>query len=399
LEEGIANQKPIARLCAQGWCGVKERFQHGLVIGKFYPPHAGHEYLIRTASDWCEIVTVVAMASSVETIPLSLRVEWLREIFSDRPNVTIAGVMDDEPIDYHDDAVWSAHVGHMLRGIRNANALRTSSFAPKVDAVFTSEQYGDELARRFDAAHVCLDQSRMLYPVSGTAVRKQLTEYWDMLASPVRAHLCQRVVVVGAESTGKTTLAAALAEIFRKRGGVWGRTRWVAEYGREYTANKFAVARAHSADLSQPAPGIEQLQWDSQEFEYIADVQLRRENRATSESSPILICDTDPFATEIWHERYIGSSSSAVNAIAQRMSPRLGYILTSWKDVPFEQDGLRDGEHLREWMHSAFANRLGSAKTPYFVTSGDLLTRVNQCMAWIDERSQSAWRFADPLGS
>ena len=38
---------------------------HGLVIGKFYPLHAGHEHLVTTAADRCDRLTVVAMASSV----------------------------------------------------------------------------------------------------------------------------------------------------------------------------------------------------------------------------------------------------------------------------------------------------------------------------------------------
>jgi HTH-type transcriptional repressor of NAD biosynthesis genes len=377
---------------------VTHRFRHGLVIGKFYPPHAGHEYLIRTASENSAIVTVVAMASSIESIPLSLRVEWLREIFKDWPNVTIVGVMDDEPIDYHNDAIWSAHVAHMQRGVQDADVLRLGKPSAKVDAVFTSENYGEELARRFGAASVCLDQNRALYPVSGTAVRRQPMDCWELLAPCVRAYLCQRVVIVGAESTGKTTLAAALAAKLCERGGVWARTQWVAEYGREYTANKFTIAHEQSAAQSKRVPVIEELQWNSNEFEHVAEIQSQREDVAASDSSPILICDTDAFATETWHERYVGSTSAAVNAIAQRMPRRLGYILTSWKDVPFEQDGLRDGEHIREWMHRTFAKRLSATPTPWMLVEGSTEQRVKACVDWIDERMNSAWQFADPLG-
>jgi HTH-type transcriptional repressor of NAD biosynthesis genes len=377
---------------------MTEQFKHGLVIGKFYPPHAGHEYLIRTASDYCGIVTVVAMASSVESIPLALRVEWLKEIFKDRLNVTIVGVMDDEPIDYHSDAVWSAHVAHMQRGLDEANALRARSQATTVDAVFTSEQYGNELAVRFNAAHVCLDQSRALYPVSGTAIRRQPADYWDLLAPCVRAFLCQRVVIVGAESTGKTTLAAALVARLRQRGGVWARTQWAAEYGREYTANKFAVAQALAGAQRMPIPKVEELRWHSAEFEAIANAQIQLEHRSASSSSPILVCDTDAFATEIWHRRYVGSISSAVAALSQSMPIRLGYILTRWRDIDFEQDGLRDGEHIRSWMHDEFVNRLNSMSVPWLLTAGSIENRVDQCETWLDSRLKDAWRFADPLG-
>ena len=53
------------------------RPRHGLVIGKFYPPHAGHHLLVRTAAALCERVSVVVMAAQVVSIPLPARVAWI----------------------------------------------------------------------------------------------------------------------------------------------------------------------------------------------------------------------------------------------------------------------------------------------------------------------------------
>ena len=47
---------------------------HGLVIGKFYPPHEGHHLLISTAAAVCERVTVLVLSHEVESIPHALRV-------------------------------------------------------------------------------------------------------------------------------------------------------------------------------------------------------------------------------------------------------------------------------------------------------------------------------------
>ena len=66
------------------------RMRHGLIIGKFYPPHAGHHRLIEVAAERCERVTVVACASSGESIPLDLRVAWLTERHADAPHVRAA---------------------------------------------------------------------------------------------------------------------------------------------------------------------------------------------------------------------------------------------------------------------------------------------------------------------
>ena len=54
-----------------------------------------------------------------------------------------------------------------------------------------------------------------------------------------RAGLTTRIVVVGAESTGTTTVVGLLAEHYRARGGRVGRTPCVGEYGRDYTIIKW----------------------------------------------------------------------------------------------------------------------------------------------------------------
>ena len=153
----------------------------------------------------------------------------------------------------------------------------------------------------------------------------------------MRAHLCRRVVITGAESTGTTTLARALAE----RLG----TVWVPEVGR-------------AVSVAREAAGIFG-QWSDEDFAVIARRQQRDEDLAARVSGPVLVCDTDALATCIWQERYLGRSTAAVEAIAASRSYSLS-VLTS-DDIPFVQDGLRDGEHLRGWMTERFRERLRGA--------------------------------------
>jgi HTH-type transcriptional repressor of NAD biosynthesis genes len=361
-------------------------FHHGLVIGKFYPPHNGHEYLIRCAASQCDRVSVIVMAADAEGIALELRVRWLTEILADQHHVVVTGVTDNDVVDFDSESAWRAHVGHMQRGLRLADAARAAS-APAVDAVFSSEHYGDELARRFAAAAVCVDHARARYPISGTAFRADPVSRWFDVAPCVREYLCRRVAIVGAESTGKTTLAGALQQAFRARGGAFSSTRNVAAFGRDYTERKLARARAQHADLP-----LERLEWSSEDFAAIARAQLEHENAAARVSGPLLICDTDAFATTIWHERYMESSSRTVQAIAATAPPRLGYLLTSWAEVPFEQDGLRDGEGIRHWMHERFRSELERQSTPWLLVQGPLEQRTHDAMVWIDAQLRSAWR-------
>jgi hypothetical protein len=80
-----------------------------------------------------------------------------------------------------------------------------------------------------DAAET-VNQARATVPVSGTLIRSAPLKYIGFLEPCVRAYFVHRVVLIGAESTGKTTLAQQLAERFD--------TTWVPEYGREHWEKK-----------------------------------------------------------------------------------------------------------------------------------------------------------------
>jgi NadR type nicotinamide-nucleotide adenylyltransferase len=345
---------------------------HGLVVGKFYPPHAGHHHLIDTAARACDRVTVVVAPSSAESIPLRTRLGWLREVHSASPHVRFAGVHCDLPIDYDDPDIWQAHY-EVFRG-----AVGPS----QVDVVFSSEVYGDELARRFGARHVAVDPGRRGVPVSGTAVRADPVANWEFLAPPVRGWLARRVVVVGAESTGTTTLARALAAQLRLRGGAFAGTRWVPEYGRTLTALKMAAGVK-----------VEDLVWDRADFLTVVREQNAAEDAAARAGGPLLICDTDAFATAIWEERYLGSASPQVRSAAR--TPAL-YLLTPDDGVPFEDDGMRDGEHLRGWMTGRFRAELAAGRAPWLELTGAYRTRLRTALAACDDLLARGWRFAAP---
>jgi len=122
---------------------------HGLVIGKFYPPHLGHHHLVSSAARQVDRLTVLVMASAGESVPQDARVRWMAEVHRDEP-VDVIGALCDVPMDLQSDTVWAAHVAIM----RAAVAALTPT---PVDTVFSSESYGPELAQRLAARHVFVD--------------------------------------------------------------------------------------------------------------------------------------------------------------------------------------------------------------------------------------------------
>ncbi|MEU4423670.1 AAA family ATPase [Actinoplanes sp. NPDC024001] len=353
------------------------RYGHGLIVGKFYPPHAGHHALIEAAAAACERLTVVVAPSSAESIPLADRLEWLREAHG--PGVRFVGVHDDHPIDYHDPAVWELHMA----------VFRAAAGADRVDAVFSSEAYGAELARRFHARAVTVDPDRIRVPVSGTAIRADPVGNWRFLGPGARGGLARRVVVVGAESTGTTTMARALARHYRLRGGVWAATRWVPEFGRELTERKLAELRK-----ARPEATVFDVTWDRDDFVTVAAEQNAAEDLAARDGSPVLFADTDAFATTVWEERYLGSTSAKVRELVR--TPDL-YLLTDDAGVPFEDDELRDGEHLRGWMTGRFREELVGRGVPYAELTGSYAHRLRTAVGEVDRLLAGGWRFSPPL--
>ncbi|HKY03640.1 MAG TPA: AAA family ATPase, partial [Blastocatellia bacterium] len=95
------------------------------------------------------------------------------------------------------------------------------------------------------------------------------------------------------------------------------------------------------------------------------------------------ILDTDAFATAIWHIRYMGERSQEVEAIvASHRRPDL-YLVTD-VDTPFVEDGTRDGELIRDWMHNAFIEQLTGENRRFEILRGSLQERVRQAIEHIE---------------
>lgn len=319
-----------------------KRFRTGVAIGKFYPPHRGHHHVINTAMSQCERVSVLVCWKPEHTVPISVRMECLRE---EHPGAAIIAVEDHLSDD--DTLGWAAHTVAILGS------------AP--DAVFTSEDYGDPYARAMGSTHVMVDRQRAAVPCSGTLVRANPLEHLAFLAPRMRAYFVKRICVLGAESTGTTTMAMALAEHYQ--------TTWVPEYGREYSEIK----------MGDNYTG----EWESEEFVHIAWEQARREDEAARTANRVLICDTDPFATTLWHLRYTGRRSPEVEDIARDRHYDL-YLLTG-DEIPFVQDGLRDGEQIRHWMHQQFVDELTASGRRWALLRGSHPARLAHAVTLIDD--------------
>jgi NadR type nicotinamide-nucleotide adenylyltransferase len=138
-----------------------------------------------------------------------------------------------------------------------------------------------------------------------------------------------RVVLIGSESTGKTTLAQALAAEL----GV----PWVPEYARQYLDQKGAALT-------------------SEDVEPIARGQMAGEDAARSPGG-LLVLDTDLVSTTVYARYYYGSCPPWIERAARERRAQLYLLLHP--DVPWVADGAnRDRPGARPELHELFRARL-----------------------------------------
>ena len=186
----------------------------GLTLGKFAPLHRGHQHLIETAlAEVDELAVIIYDAPETTDIPLSVRAGWLRRLY---PQVEVVEAWDG-PTEVGDTpAIRQSHERYVIERLK----LRS------VTHFYSSEFYGAHMSRALGAVDRRVDPARAAVPVSGTLIRADPYAWRAFVHPLVYRDLVTNVVLLGAPSTGKTTLAARLAEAHR--------TVWMPEYGREY---------------------------------------------------------------------------------------------------------------------------------------------------------------------
>lgn len=333
---------------------MTRRFGVGLVVGKFSPLHRGHELVLETALERCE--RVLALSYSSPELPgcdVARRTAWLGALFPSIQHLAL-------------DEAAVALLRSRLAGLpalpsNAAPELEHRVFVARicqlvwgasVDAVFTSERYGDgfaqELTRQLGqpVAHVLVDLQRSQVPVSASAIRDNLELGQRFLSPVVRASFVRRVCVLGGESSGKTTLTRALAARFE--------TSHSDEYGRELWLERGGT-----------------LRYD--DFSCIARTQLAREQHAAERARIVTFGDTSPLTTLFYCLEQFGRAEPELYALAER-----GYDLTLLcaPDFAFVQDGTRRDAQFRAKQHAFYERELARRGVAWLPVTGSIEARI-----------------------
>lgn len=322
----------------------------GFLLGKFLPPHRGHQFLCDFARAYVDELTILSCSLPTDKIPGRLRTAWMKELFPACRVVVSEDVVPQAPEESPDFwSIWTK--------------ICQDAHPEPIDFVFASESYGAELARRLGATFVPVDPDRIAVPTSGTEICQNIYAQWEYLTQPVKSHFALNVVLHGPESVGKSRLAQTLAAHFQ--------TITVPEYGRTYTENFGTHCTAD--DLRRIVQG-----------------HRAATCAARAQANRIVISDTDPVMTAVWSQMLLGHCPDDLTRIDQ---PGDLYLLLDI-DVPWIDDGVRyfGDAPTRQKFFQLCEAALQARALPYVRISGDWPQREQQAIVAIDHLLATAAR-------
>lgn len=303
------------------------------VFGKFLPFHLGHLAMMEYALTKCDVLKVLVCGSDREPITAMTRVNWVKASFPEGGRVEVI------PVTYLESELPNTSVSS--RDVSRAWAERFKLLVPNASILVTSEPYGDYVAEYMGIVHLSFDFERKIIPISATDIRMDILKNWDYLPLGVKRHFSKKIVILGTESTGKTTLAQQLAAHFK--------TGFVAETAREIIkhSNHFNIN-----DLYQTA------------YEH-----ARRIVSAQLEPPAALFIDTDVHITQSYSKQYFQQYLALEDWVYAANRADLYLYLNN--DVAHVQDGTRLNEQGRDMMELSHRNTLDYYGISLVEISGD----------------------------
>lgn len=288
------------------------------VLGKFYPLHIGHMSLIQFAQTQCDKLIVLVDNHVSYDISLSDRVKIIQKTF---PHLEVRGIEEStfqEPSESSD--FW------------NYWPKLIKQYIPEpIHSIIGSMGYVKTLAEKLNIEYIIIDNDRLGISICATEIRQNLKEKWNYLAPASKAFFTKKIAVVGAESSGKSTMCKNLARIFN--------TSYVPEYGRTYTE-------------------FQGDQFCENSFIHIAQAHEAHANVLTTYAGPYFFYDTEAFVTAAWHEYFLHKENLQIEAMGKDQPIDL-YILLPVQDN-WVEDPVRyhKEKQEREMFYQNIKNKL-----------------------------------------
>lgn len=171
-----------------------------------------------------------------------------------------------------------------------------------------------------------------------------------------------RIVVIGPESTGKSSLCEALSKHFD---AVWCpefAREYLTTHGKEYTFEQLDEIARGQLKLEDEQAALASLKWSNQEIHITP--------------KPLLFVDTDMYVMKVWCEFVFGKCHSWIEEEISKRKYDL-YLLCN-TDLPWQKDHLREYPDLetRETLLGIYRDLLLHQSVPWVEISGTGVDRI-----------------------
>lgn len=326
----------------------------GMYGGKFLPfPHLGHVFAMIKASTMVDELHVIVShdtayekklceGSKVDHVNYTMRKRWWTQIAKDLQHVHIHEVYEEQTGNFSD---WEKGRDGILNTI-----------GKEVDVVFSSEH---DYTPIFDklypkAKHVVIDSKRETYNISGTKIRTEgILKHWDMIPNIVKPYFAKKVVVVGTESSGKSSMVKNLATLFN--------TSYVEEHGRTFY---------------EELGGCEGITI-REDYAEIAFEHKHHEKNALKKANKVLFIDTEAIVTQYFSMVYLGETQDVLEEIVKLQKYDMWLFLEP--DVRWVDDGTRSfgDQEVRDRNNELLKSMLKANGVEYVTVSGGYQERLD----------------------
>ena len=167
----------------------------------------------------------------------------------------------------------------------------------------------------------------------------------------------KKIVVIGPESTGKSTLCEQLADYYK--------TEWVPEFARNYLL-----------EIRRP--------YTYEDLLYIAQGQIEQEDNICATASQFIFVDTDMYVMKVWCEYVFKKCHSFIlDQIVKRKYD--GYLLCN-TDLPWVADELREYPDLesRERLYRMYKDLMINQSVQWADIKGDYDQRLQKAIEFVN---------------
>ena len=317
------------------------------VFGKFLPFHKAHQAMISFALNNCDFLSVLVCYDNQEHIPGEVRKNWIEATFENTSNMEVKILRYDNRL--------LPNTSQTSLTVSEIWSTEFKKLYPEYNLLITSEPYGDLVAGFMGIKHLPFNLEKDIHHVSATAIRNNLFANWHHLPAAVKPYFVVKVVILGTESTGKTTLT-------EKLGGYYN-CSMVAEAGRDLIPD--------STDFS------------FDDLLSVANEHAKKIDEAVCGDSPLVIIDTDIHITKSY-AKFTFDIELPVNEHIYKINKADLYLYLN-NDAPYYQDGTRLNKNDRDLLDQSHREVLADHQIKFVEISGNWQSRFEQAVSEISK--------------